>query len=177
MPWIVVCGWLLGVCIAFWHFEFRPQRSFAAPGFDASGDPRQRDEAQRWFRNLAGMSAQGPQGAALTVVHVYRDGCDCNRFTDPHLAEIEARFGGQGVRFIRVESGSATARGLPGWVSSLPAAFVFGADNRMLYFGPYSDAAWCGRSGALVEKVIERTLQGAPLPPPAKSAWGCFCNN
>ena len=174
LPWIVVSVWLLGVCIAFWHFEFRPQRSFAAPGFDASVGS-QREAAQRWYRDLAGLPAES--AARVTVLHVYRESCECNRFTDPHLAEIEARFRGQGVRFIRVDSGSAAARGMPAWVASLPAAFVFGADNQMLYFGPYSDAAWCGRSGALVEKVIERALQGAPPLPPAQGAWGCFCNN
>jgi hypothetical protein len=89
--------------------------------------------------------------------------------------EIEARFRDRGVRFIRVESGSAAARGLPAWVSTLPAAFVFGADSQMLYFGPYSDAAWCGRSGAMVEGVIQRALQGLPPLPPATTAWGCFC--
>ena len=174
LPWIVVSCWLLGVSFAFWHFEFRTQRSFTAPGFVMSGDPGQREDAQRWFRNLAGVSASR---AVMTVVHVYREGCECNRFTDPHLAEIEARFRTSGVRFIRVERESALAHGIPAWVSSLPAAFVFGADNQLLYFGPYSDAAWCGRSGALVEGVIERTLQGAPSPPPASTSWGCFCES
>ena len=111
------------------------------------------------------------------MVHVYRDGCDCNRFTDRHLAEIEARFRDSGVRFIRIKSGSASADGMPGWVESMPAAFVFGADGELLYFGPYSDAAWCGRTGALVEGVIERALQGVPPLPPATTRWGCFCES
>ncbi len=175
LPWTLVASWLIGIATAFWYFEFRPQHSFAAPGFSLAQDPRQRDVARRWFQDL--LRASPVQGAAaLTVVHVYRDGCDCNRFTERHLAEIEARFHDH-VRFIRVATGSTAARGMPGWVASLPAAFVFGADGTMLYFGPYSDAAWCGRSGARVEGVIERALQGAPPLPPATSAWGCFCES
>jgi len=170
LPWIVMISWLSGMAIAFWYFEFQPQSSFAAPGFTMAGNPQQREMARRWFQGLAGPSA-------LTVVHVYRDGCDCNRFTDRHLAEIQARFSDSGVRFLRVESGGAAARGMPGWVDSLPAAFVFGADGALLYFGPYSDAAWCGRSGALVEGVIERALQGVPPLPPATTRWGCFCES
>lgn len=176
MPWIVVSAWLLGVAAAFWYFEFRPQRAFAAPGYAVSGNPQQREVAQRWFRDVLSVPAAQPHSAALTVVHVYRDGCNCNRFTEQHLAEIVARFRDR-VRFVRVESGSALADGMPGWVSSLPAAFVFGADGTLLYFGPYSDAAWCGRSGARVENVIERALQGVPPLPPANTAWGCFCES
>jgi len=177
LPWIVVSAWLFGMVAAFWYFEFQPQRGFVAPGFAVAGDPQQRELAQRWFQGLLRVSPAYAGAAQLTVVHVYRDGCVCNRFTDRHVAEIEARFSHNGVRFMRIESQSAGAAGLPGWVSSLPAAFVFGADGELLYFGPYSDAAWCGRSGARVESVIERALQGVPPLPPAKTAWGCFCES
>lgn len=168
-PWIVVFAWLAGVFTAFWYFELRPQSAFAAPGFAAIADARQSEAASTWFRTLA-------KTGALTVVHVYREGCDCNRYTDQHLAEIEARFRGQGVRIVRVERNGSSARGIPEWVSSLPAAFVFGANGALLYFGPYSDAAWCGRSGARVEGVIENALEGAPPGPAAMAAWGCFCS-
>jgi len=177
LPWVVVSAWLFGMAIAFWYFEFQPRRSFEAPGFAMGGSPQQRDVARRWFQDLLRVSATNAGSAALTVVHVYRAGCDCNRFTDRHVAEIEARFRDSGVRFIRVESGSASANEMPGWVDSLPAAFVFGADGALLYFGPYSDAAWCGRSGAMVEGVIERALQGVPPLPPAAPRWGCFCES
>ncbi|HEU5134057.1 MAG TPA: DUF6436 domain-containing protein [Steroidobacteraceae bacterium] len=175
LPWIVLSAWLSGMAIAFWYFEFQPQRSFAAPGFVAAADPQQREVARLWFQQV--LSQSPTNTAAVTVVHVYRDGCDCNRFTDRHLAEIEARFRDSDVRFIRVRSGSAPAHGMPGWVESMPAAFVFGAGGTLLYFGPYSDAAWCGRSGALVEGVIERALQGVPPLPPATTRWGCFCES
>jgi hypothetical protein len=66
---------------------------------------------------------------------------------------------------------------MPDWVASLPAAFVFGADGELLYFGPYSDAAWCGRSGARVERVIERALHGLPPLAPTAASWGCFCDS
>jgi len=177
LPWIVVSSWLFGMAIAFWYFEFQPQRSFAAPGFVVTGSSQQREAARQWFAHVLRSSPAKAGTDALTVVHVYRDGCDCNRFTDRHLAEIEARFRDSGVRFIRIKSGSGPADGMPGWVESMPAAFVFGADGALLYFGPYSDAAWCGRSGALVEGVIERALQGVPPLPPAATRWGCFCES
>ena len=177
LPWIVVFAWLFGMAAAFWYFEFQPQRSFVALGFAEAGTPQQREMARRWFQDIRHMSAANAGVPALTLVHVFRDGCDCNRFTDRHLAELEARFRDSGVRFMRVKTGSAAAIGMPAWVSSLPAAFVFGADGDLLYFGPYSDAAWCGRSGALVDGVIERALQGVPPLPPATTRWGCFCES
>ena len=175
LPWIVLVSWLVGMAGAFWYFEYQPQRSFSSPGFSFAGDSQQREMARHWFQDLLRVSPAN--AGAVTIVHVYRDGCDCNRFTDRHLAEIQARFSDSGVRFMRVESGSPAAHGMPGWIDSLPAAFVFGADGALLYFGPYSDAAWCGRKGALVEGVIERALQGVPPLPPAATRWGCFCES
>src|SRR5262245_21765891 len=101
LPWTVVSAWLVGVATAFWHFELRPQHGFSAPGFLVTEDPRQRECARHWFQDLLRVSSAREPAAALTVVHVYRNGCDCNRFTEAHLAEIEARFRQQ-VRFIRV---------------------------------------------------------------------------
>jgi len=175
LPWIVVIAWLTGVAMTFWYFEFQSRRSFDAPGFALAATPQQGELARRWFQDFLGASPAHLRTAPLTVVHVYRDGCDCNRFTERHLAEIQKTFGKRGVQFVRLEFGSASAAGMPDWVSSLPAAFVFGADGSLLYFGPYSDAAWCGRAGARVEGVIERALQGDPPLPPATTAWGCFC--
>lgn len=177
VPWIILGAWLVGMSIGFWHFEFRPQHRFAAPGFVAPGNSQQRAAARLWFDDVLRKSGARPDGASLTVVHVFREGCGCNRFTEPHLAEIMGRFHGRAVRFIRVESQGALAHGMPKWVSSLPAAFVFAADSELLYFGPYSDSAWCGRSGALVEGVLERALQGVPPQPLAATPWGCFCES
>jgi hypothetical protein len=175
LPWIVVIAWLSGVAITFWYFEFQSRRSFAAPGFAVAATPQQGEMARRWFQDLSGASPAHMRSAVLTVVHVYRAGCDCNRYTERHLAQIQEAFGKRGVHFVRIEIGSASAAGIPGWVSSLPAAFVFGTDGALLYFGPYSDAAWCGRDGDRVEGVLDRALQGAPPLPPANTAWGCFC--
>jgi hypothetical protein len=63
------------------------------------------------------------------------------------------------------------------WIEATPAALVFDAAGKLVYFGPYSDSARCGESGGLVERVLERVLDGqAPRPQPFYGG-GCFCSS
>jgi hypothetical protein len=152
--------WLAGTAYAFWSFEIKHQRTVF---FDSTTQAR---SAEAWFR-----AAVAPRAGVATVVHVYEANCPCNRFTHPHLARIISAYQQHGVRFISV------ARGTPGlaWIEATPAALVFDANGRLVYFGPYSDSARCGESGGLVERVLDRMLAGqAPRPQPFYGG-GCFC--
>ncbi len=188
-PWMVVGLWLAGSALALWFFQLREQRPFEieAPSvFDA----RARGEsAEAWYRSVL---LSGPQAVppVATVVHVYRPGCTCNRFTEPHLARIVARYERQGVRFVLAtrehpqvqpqHAGALAQITIPDerkldWLDSTPAALIYDSAGKLVYFGPYSSAAWCGASGGLVERVLDRLLAGqAPRLQPFYSS-GCFC--
>jgi len=173
MPWFVVAGWLAAVAFSFWFFEFRFQRSFDTAGvkiFETDAGAR---AAEFWFKSIDG--ARGGPRSAATVVHVYRAQCTCNRFTEPHLKKIEDQYRTRGVRFIRVERSQAAATGSPTWIDATPAALVFDAGGKLVYFGPYSDSAWCGSGAGLVERVLEQTLRGNPPHPQTTFSRGCFC--
>jgi hypothetical protein len=174
--------WLAGTAYAFWSFELKHERSFESGRtvlFDSATRER---SAEAWFR-----SAIGPRGG-VTVVHVYEPNCPCNRFTHPHLARIIANYQQRGVRFVaaaRGGAGGAPPDGLQqvvvpsgsdlAWIEATPAALVFDANGRLVYFGPYSDSARCGDSGGLVERVLERMLAGQAPRPQAFYGGGCFC--
>lgn len=100
------------------------------------------------------------------MVHVYTPGCVCNRFTHPHLARIVTRYRPAGVNFFATARPAAAADGVavdtfpqalprialaPGnelsWIDATPAALVYDAEGKLVYFGPYSDSARRGESG------------------------------
>jgi hypothetical protein len=131
------------------------------------------------------------------VVHVYSADCPCNRFTQPHLARIISGYQHRGVSFVAAVHGPATAVAsnlassarLTGiqqvelrggsdlaWIEATPAALVFDATGRLVYFGPYSDSARCGESGGLVERVLDRMLGGQTPQPRPFYGGGCFCS-
>lgn len=177
------------MAFALWRFEMRDQRPFersAVALFDASSTA----QAAAWYSTH--IKVEGAAPPAATVVHLYRAGCSCNRFTEPHLARIVASYRDRGVRFVSVRASTsktadpgppglepmqdAVSTSIPAWIDATPAALVFDAHGKLVYFGPYSDAAWCGASGGLVERVLDRTLAGkAPQPQPVY-ARGCYCN-
>jgi hypothetical protein len=172
--WAVASVWLAGSAYAFWSFELKHQRSFESAHtvlFDSGSRAR---SAEAWFHTVVAPQLGSGSGHVATVVHIYSADCPCNRFTHPHLARIVAGYQHRGVSFVTVARGSIDLA----WVEATPAALVFDAAGRLVYFGPYSDSARCGESGGgLVERVLERVLGGqSPQPQPFYGS-GCFCNS
>src|SRR6202020_143433 len=185
--WAVASVWLAGTAYAFWSFELKHERSFESAHtvlFDSGSRAR---SAEAWFHTVLAPQLGSGSGHVATVVHIYSADCPCNRFTHPHLARIISGYQHRGVSFVAAVHGPATAvagsltssAGLTGiqqvelrggrdlaWIESTPAALIFDATGRLVYFGPYSDSARCGESGGgLVERVLERVLGGqSPQP-------------
>jgi hypothetical protein len=196
--WAVVWVWLGGTAYAFWSFEFKQQRSFETARtvlFDSGARAR---SAEAWFRAVVAPRLDREGAPVATVVHVYSANCPCNRFTHPHLARIVAGYQHRGVNFVTaVRAASVAAVNLPAsvagpaglqqvelpaggdlaWIEATPAALVFDADGRLVYFGPYSDSARCGESGGLVERVLDRVLVGQTPQPQPFYGGGCFCSS
>jgi hypothetical protein len=194
LAWAVVSVWLTGTAYAFWSFEFKQQRSFESARtvlFDSSARAR---SAELWFREAVAPQLGDAGARVATVVHVYSANCPCNRFTQPHLARIVSGYQRRGVSFVAAVQGSpaghaAAVTGLAGiqqvalpdsgdlvWIESTPAALIFDPAGRLVYFGPYSDAARCGATGGLVERVLDRLLGGQTPQPQPFYGGGCFCS-
>ena len=190
MPWLVVACWFAGCAYAFWRFDLGLQRPFETARtvqFDADA---RRFEAERWFHTGIESSTSAGAAPVATVVHLYHEGCPCNRFTDPHLARLVARYGGRNIEFVAAETRAQSVAAqpapaglrrlaLPGgalaWLDATPAALVFDAAGRLIYYGPYSDGARCGEGPGLVEHVLDHVLdRRTPVPQP-RFAAGCFC--
>jgi Domain of unknown function (DUF6436) len=182
-PWIIVVAWLASAALGFWFFQLRDTRSFESDSLTLFDAKARAASAEAWFRSHLQTDAAH---VAATVVHIYRAGCGCNRFTEPHLAKIVARYRQAGVRFVVASREQATAYdGLPqysiadrpdlDWLATAPAALIYNSAGKLVYFGPYSDAAWCGTSGGLVERILDRLLAGqTPRLQPFYGS-GCFC--
>lgn len=191
--WVVVSAWLAGTGYAFWSFELGEQRSFESPRTVLFDSGSRAKSAEEWFRVSIAPLANGGTSAVATVVHVYTSGCVCNRFTLPHLARIVAHYRPDGVKFFAAvrpaAAGAAMLDKVPqgltrvalptgdalSWIDATPAALVYDASGRLVYFGPYSDSARCGESGGLVERVLDRVLLGQTPHPQPFYGGGCFC--
>ena len=192
VPGLVVTVWLACMAGAFWYFELGNQRSFESADtalFDAS---QRESTAEAWLHEHA-KPAPDLTPSKATVVYVYRADCPCNRFTEPHLAKIVARYRSEGVRFVSASTALSVAAPAPvgpsglrridstveaelPWVDATPAALVYNGDGKLIYYGPYSNTAECGSSGGLVERVLDRALRGESQSPQRFYGGGCFCS-
>jgi Domain of unknown function (DUF6436) len=174
--WLVVIAWLGVAAYGVWFFDLRFERQFVSTAhatlFESGSEA---PEAEDWFRRHFGEGTDEAAAPIATVVHLYDASCPCNRFTDPHLARIQVTYRPQHVRVIRVERTSPIGAGSPGWIEATPAALVFDAHGKLLYFGPYSDTAACGTSNGLVERVLNQVLSGKSPRPQLVISGGCFC--
>jgi hypothetical protein len=146
---------------------------------------------EQWYRSNSGAFQSGGVPATLTFVHLYNPDCRCNRFVDPHLQRLIEHYASRGVRFVAapsrpLDANSAAPLDLPAisamqstlvraGVNSSPAALIFDANGRLVYYGPYSDSAWCGRTGTLVEPVLDSALSGLAQVRRPRASRGCFC--
>src|ERR1700753_1671439 len=96
-PWIVFSLWLGSAALGFLYFELRDQRTFESDTVTLFDVNARSASAEAWFRSQL---PAGTGHVVATVVHVYKAGCGCNKFTEPHLAKIVARYRQEGVRFV-----------------------------------------------------------------------------
>jgi len=166
IPAVVAAAWCAGTAYAFWSLELEDRRPLDPATVKAYFDvSRAAPRAEAWFRANA-LPADGTAAAPVTVVHVSRPGCACDRSAERHLAEIRARYAATPIAFrqARVD-----------WVAATPAALVFDAGGRLVYFGPYSDDADCGRRRGFVEEVLDALGSGRRDVAPNVLGVGCYC--
>jgi Domain of unknown function (DUF6436) len=188
--WLVLIAWLTSSAAAFWYFELSDWRPFAAAGKPSFGSA---DAAlvEQWFRSNIGLDAAPGMPVKLTFIHLFNPQCSCNRFTEPHLQRLKERYQSRGVRFLAVPApNSPTAVRAPldlplirprdgmlaaAGIDTAPSALIFDDSGRLVYYGPYSDSAWCGSAGALVDGALDRALTGMKTMTGISAARGCFC--
>jgi hypothetical protein len=195
LAWVLVAAWLGASVGAFWLLERREFQPFPQAGA-ARFDTKDRAAIEAWFLRLSAAAPPPVGPARATLVHLYNPQCRCNAATEPHLERLMRDYRSRGVRIVAALNPTAAnvVAPLPGrdlpvdmpvvavagsklqGVESAPAAFIFDANGRLIYFGPYSDSAWCGRGTGLVEPILDRLLADRPAMPSLPVGRGCFCD-
>ena len=188
--WLVLAVWLLGSIGTLWCYELRDWRPFSIRAdrlFEID-----RAQTDLWFRLNMAAPANGSRPATLTLVHLYNPDCRCDAYTQRHLQRLMDRYQSQGVRFVAaltpriamratlphplgIRTIASADRLLAAGGATAPAALIFDAAGRLIYYGPYSDSAWCGSEGGLVEPVLDRALAGQKPVDALPVIRGCFC--
>jgi hypothetical protein len=188
--WVVLVAWLAASGLALGYFEFRDLRPFDAVAAQPFGGT-DAALAEQWFRSTFGSVASLEAPPKITFVHLYNPECRCNAFTEPHLQRLMERYQSRGVRFVaalgprstgvtHVPFGLPSVRSTGGMlgaagIRTAPAVLMFDAAGRLIYYGPYSDSAWCGSPGALVDRALDRALSGSSVMTEIPASRGCFC--
>ncbi len=166
---VLVLLWLAVVITAFWWFALKDLREFRPMESAALFTTDELDRIGRFVDQHRASIGRG--GAALTVLHLRDSPCSCNRFADPHVAALRSEYRARGVEVTTLAVDAATRS----WLPATPAALVLDADRQVLYLGPLSNAANCGRESAPVERVLDAALAGQRDPAQTTLGTGCLC--
>lgn len=179
MPWLLIGAWVGLTATAFWWLELRYYRVFSdTPGryVVLNRSPQLPPRIVQQLRALV------PDGG-VTLINFRDPGCPCARFTEPHFAEIVAKYSPMGLHVLTVDAAetktnAALRAAFDDWleVPSSPAALVVDRDGDVAYFGPYSDGAGCFTgTGTFVERAIDSALAGHDAPRLNLLSTGCYC--
>ncbi|BCB61112.1 hypothetical protein HaloA020_18130 [Halomonas sp. A020] len=180
---LVVC-WGVLIAIAFWLFAYQDLRIFAD------------DEVLARFPEevaSAGISISPlPKNATGRLVNFWNPDCRCSRFSQAHIEDIMQAYAGQGIEFVVAvpkkslvnqalatfpeASSAVVVEQLEGL--STPSAAVFDARSTLVYFGPYSDGAFCASGDSTpVELILNDVVAPGEVAPWLNlSAFGCYCD-
>ncbi len=180
---LVVC-WGVLIAIAFWLFAYQDLRIFAD------------DEVLARFPEevaSAGISISPlPKNATGRLVNFWNPNCRCSRFSQAHIEDIMQAYAGQGIEFVVAvpkkslvnqalatfpeASSAVVVEQLEGL--STPSAAVFDARSTLVYFGPYSDGAFCASGDSTpVELILNDVVAPGEVAPWLNlSAFGCYCD-
>lgn len=181
---LVLC-WGVFVMAAFWLFTYKDLRPFADNSDGLARFPK--EVAEVLVTNEPLPSSHGGR-----VIHFWNPNCRCSRFSQEHVEEVMSTYVKQGIEFIVAvpaqrlveraletfpEASNAIVVNQTAGLSS-PSAIVFDAQNTLVYFGPYSDGAFCASGdSAPVELMLDDVVsQDAVTPWLNLSTFGCYCD-
>jgi hypothetical protein len=182
LSWLLVAVWALGMAVAFWSFIYRDVGAFSEVDI-AFFDTRAIEELIS--SGVADSTARG------RVVHFWNPDCRCTRFNRGHAKEVMQSYSARGIEFLvavpaadmRSQAHHAFPQASEVIVASRlsdfssPAAAAFDGYGELVYFGPYSEGAFCTTGDdAPVERVLDALVAAeAPRAWLNLSAVGCYC--
>ena len=155
---VIILLWLGLSAAAFWYYQWRWNEQFSF----------QEQVALFNGNEFSELLKQASVAGSITVVHLGRDGCFCNRFNEPHRQAIKEKYQPLGVAFR-----NAT---LPAELDlATPSVALVNDQGQLAYFGPYSDSLLCSLGDGLVEPLLDQMLQGYLPDVTHTTGVGCFC--
>lgn len=139
----VFVAWLILLVVAFYRFFFANLASFDQwATFDGS--------------KLSTIAKVAPG----TIVHWSGSDCICNRYSEPHVAELQQRLDHYHHELIDLGVDTGRFANLAQFVPATPAVMVFDQDGKLAYFGPYSGGTVCGEGEDFVTRTDEMLRAG-----------------
>ena len=169
LHFVLVALWLASVAYAGYYFT-----SQKLVEFDANlrlSEVAQQDiiEYVTRYEKKALITRESSRGV---VYHFVDNTCRCNLYSQAHIDSLSNLASEVAYDVVTIELGDNVR---PFFLPSTPATLVLGADNELIYLGPYAQGAYCNEATGVVALSIENYLKGFNANLINNRAQGCYC--
>lgn len=167
--WWLLFSWPVASLAVLAYLNFRHFGPFDPA--DTLGRHLQNGQVEQRIEQLFNDVA-GP--TAMTVFQLSRKECQCNRYNEPLVEQVNTLLSLQGYKVVELSVDDYPQ--IAQWIPGFPSMAVFDDQQRLVYTGPYSSGYFCTPSTNVVADLITNLLASPYLGATINSdTTGCYC--
>ncbi|MGJ8680637.1 DUF6436 domain-containing protein [Paraglaciecola sp.] len=129
----------------------------------------------KFEQKLVQAIGQSHQLPNKTVVHFINEDCFCQIVSSSHINNLSSQLNDEGFQNIYIDLQKNPI--LREIIPSSPSIAIIGAQQELIYLGPYAEGYGCLTGTSLVDNIIQKVfskkIENSVL---ITEAQGCYCN-
>lgn len=113
-----------------------------------------------------------PSQMPNTLITFSSEGCKCNQTSQEHLSDVNKTAKTENMSVVNI----ILPQELSDIIPSTPSVLMLDNNSQLIYFGPYSEGASCGKGEGIIDLVMNNYKKGFNAELIISNAQGCYCN-
>ena len=110
-----------------------------------------------------------PIGKGNTVLHFSKPACDCQKYSESHIQDIDKIATENEFNIIKVVINEHNI------IPATPSVAIIDTLGELIYFGPYGQGLACSQTSGYAQAMLNNFLKGYTANIIIKEAKGCYC--
>ena len=159
----VVIVWIIFTAAAFSYFVSEKLVSFDSENKLQDIDNQQLASSLKQYIDPALI------GLGNSVLHFSKAHCDCQKYSEPHIEDINKIAAKNKFNIIRVVIDEHKI------IPATPSVAIVDALGEIIYFGPYGQGLACSQTSGYAQTILNNLILGYKANIIIKEAQGCYC--
>jgi hypothetical protein len=109
-------------------------------------------------------------GVGNQVIHFSKTGCDCQKFSQNHIVDLNKMAKKNQFNIVNVEVNEHDI------IPATPSVAILDKFGKVIYFGPYGQGLGCSQTSGFAQTMLNNLVQGFSANILVREAKGCYCH-